>query len=110
MRQDWTISKNSIEAYHDPTFFPHQSLILSRKIIAFADAKLPSDTVAYCYRHGFTHRALVNGVPMHMVAELLGHTSTRMVEQVYGHLDKAKDLLKEAASIVARKPTAKDRS
>lgn len=68
------------------------------------DAKLPSDTVAYCYRHGFTHRALVNGVPMHMVAELLGHTSTRMIEQVYGHLDKAKDLLKEAASMVAKKP------
>jgi len=39
-----------------------------------------------------------------MIAELLGHTSTRMIEQVYGHLDKARDLLKEAAAMAARKP------
>ena len=49
--------------------------------------------VAYTYRHTFTTDALLRHVPIATVAELLGHSSTRMVEDVYGHLDQHKGYL-----------------
>jgi integrase len=60
--------------------------------------------VAYCYRHGFAHRAVVGGMPFGTVAELLGHSSSEMISKIYGHLDQAKDyLLKSSAEVSARK-------
>jgi integrase len=51
-------------------------------------AKLPYLKPFVCYnlRHTFATQALVNGVGVAQVAELLGHTSTEMVSQIYGHL------------------------
>jgi integrase len=37
-------------------------------------------------RHTYASLALMNGVPMQVVSENLGHADTRMVERHYGHL------------------------
>ena len=58
--------------------------------------------VAYCYRHTFATDGLVNGVPIATVAELLGHTSTAMIEEHYGHLAKERSYLLQAALTVTR--------
>jgi integrase len=54
----------------------------------------------YClthFRHAFAHRSLVAGNDALTVATLLGHSSTRMLEKVYGHLMKAHGHLQQAA-------------
>jgi integrase len=38
------------------------------------------------FRHTFCSHALMNGVDGVVVSKLMGHTSTRMIETVYGHL------------------------
>ncbi|MFO0849857.1 MAG: site-specific integrase [Gemmataceae bacterium] len=62
-------------------------------------AKLPHLKPFVCYnlRHTFATRALVNGVGVAQVAELLGHTSTEMVSQTYGHLAGQVAHMREAA-------------
>ncbi len=42
---------------------------------------------SYTLRHSFATRMLQAGVDSHVVAKLLGHTSTRMLEQRYSHID-----------------------
>jgi integrase len=53
--------------------------------------------VAYAYRHTYATAGLEAGVPLATLAELLGHTSTKMVSEHYGHLDQRGDHLREAA-------------
>ena len=53
---------------------------------------------AYDFRHLFATRKAVAGVPEATVAALLGHRSSRMVRQVYMHLDKRADYLRDAAN------------
>jgi integrase/recombinase XerD len=50
--------------------------------------KLPhlAGVVSYCMRHSFATNALVNGVGIAQVAELLGHVDTSMVSAHYAHL------------------------
>ena len=62
-------------------------------------AKLPHLPPFVCYnlRHTFATQALVNGVGVAQVAELLGHTSTEMVSSTYGHLAGEVAHLREAA-------------
>lgn len=43
----------------------------------------------YHFRHAFAYRSLVAGIDALTVATLMGHTSTRMLEKVYGHLMQA---------------------
>ncbi|MBI1902910.1 MAG: site-specific integrase [Planctomycetes bacterium] len=57
--------------------------------------------VSYTYRHTFATDGLSRGVPLAMMAELLGHTSTAMLSAHYGHLDQKTGLLREAAKIAA---------
>jgi integrase len=60
-------------------------------------AKCGKRIFAMRYRHGFATRALLRGVPMATVAELLGHTGTAMVAKHYSHLGAhASELRKEA--------------
>lgn len=61
--------------------------------------KLPHLKHFVCYnvRHTFATRALVNGVGVAQVAELLGHSSTEMVSQTYGHLAEEVAHMREAA-------------
>lgn len=65
---------------------------------------LPEGTVAYSYRHTWTTNAMVNGVGVATVAELLGHTDLRMISQHYGHLEQQPEhLLKAAAQAMQKK-------
>jgi integrase len=54
----------------------------------------------YDTRHGFAQRLLENGANHMAVAELLGHSTGRMVAETYSHMNKAtahlKDTLKKA--------------
>ncbi len=63
---------------------------------------LPDGTVAYLYRHSMATNALLSGQSTAVVAQLLGHTDTRMVSKVYGHLDKHSQFLVDAASDAAK--------
>lgn len=69
-------------------------------------AKFPDleGVVAHVWRHTFTTEALVNGVPIATVAELLGHSSTRMIEQTYSHLSQKVQYLRSAAVTAAQRP------
>jgi integrase len=62
-------------------------------------AKLPhlKGVVSYTARHTYTTEALTNGVGILEVAELLGHSSTEMVQQHYSHLDQKTQHMLEAA-------------
>lgn len=65
--------------------------------------------VAYCYRHSFTTDGLERGVPIATMAELLGHTSTRMIEQHYSHLTEKREHLRQAVlKVTARECASAD--
>jgi integrase len=49
-------------------------------------AKLKPAVNFHVTRHTFASHAVMNGAPLLVVARALGHSSTRMVERVYGHL------------------------
>lgn len=72
---------------------------VARAILRARDrAKLPASVIAYAYRHTFATQSLLNGVSLAEVAELLGHSDVRMVGQIYGHLDRHKSHMVEAAA------------
>lgn len=50
-------------------------------------------------RHSFCHWRLTNGQSALVVAKLMGHTSTRMVETRYGHLEGSDFLAQKAAEL-----------
>jgi len=49
-------------------------------------AKLDPPASFHTLRHTYASLALMNGVPLQVVAENLGHVDTRMCERHYGHL------------------------
>ena len=57
-------------------------------------------------RHTFASHAVMNGAPLLVVAQALGHTDTRMVEKHYGHLSPsyAADAIRKAAPRFGIKP------
>jgi integrase len=61
--------------------------------------KLPElgNFISYNYRHTYCTDALMNGVGVAQVAELLGHTSTDMVMRHYSKLSQKVDHLRDAA-------------
>jgi integrase len=57
-------------------------------------------------RHTFASHAAMNGAPLLVIAQALGHTDTRMVEKHYGHLapSYAADQIRRAAPTYGIKP------
>jgi integrase len=49
-------------------------------------AKISPAVNFHCTRHTWASHAIMNGVPLFVVAKNLGHSDTRMVEKHYGHL------------------------
>ena len=52
-------------------------------------AKIDPPVVLHELRHTFASHAVMNGTPLMVVANALGHTTTRMVEKHYGHLSQS---------------------
>jgi integrase len=53
---------------------------------ASARAKISPPANFHVTRHTYASHAVMNGVPLFVVAKNLGHSDTRMVEKHYGHL------------------------
>jgi integrase len=72
----------------------HQRLPM---IAACRHAKIDPPIGFHQLRHSWASHAVMNGVPLLIVARNLGHTTTRMVEKHYGHLsqDFVADLIRE---------------
>jgi integrase len=51
-----------------------------------ANVKLSKGEGFHCLRHTYASVLVMAGVPLKAVADLLGHTTTEMVEKHYGHL------------------------
>jgi len=49
---------------------------------------LDDQVIMYAYRHTYATNAMMAGLSTAEVATLLGHSDTRMVSEVYGHLDQ----------------------
>ena len=47
---------------------------------------LPKDVCSYLLRHAFGTNAILNGVDVVTVAQLMGHESLDMIKKVYAHL------------------------
>ncbi|MEP1648238.1 tyrosine-type recombinase/integrase [Rhodopirellula bahusiensis] len=54
--------------------------------------------MAYGFRHTYTTNSLIQGVDTVSLSHLLGHSSTRMVSEVYGHLSQNFDHLRQQAA------------
>ena len=65
--------------------------------------KLDKSLVAYSLRHQFVTEALANEVPIATVAELVGHTSTRMIEKHYSKLGRKTEYMREAIKRATRR-------
>jgi integrase len=97
-------SKTLISRHPDgPLFRGRGGIPLSKEIIRNRfrrlRLKLPhlGSFSAYTYRHSYCTDALVNGVGIAHVAELMGHTSTEMVSRVYSKLSQQVQHMREAA-------------
>jgi integrase len=53
---------------------------------ANSGAKIDPPATFHALRHTWASLAVMNGVPLIVVARNLGHADTRMVEKHYGHL------------------------
>lgn len=69
--------------------------------------KLPQGTVAYAYRHTYATTGLERGATIADMAELLGHSDTKMLSDHYGHLSAKTQRMRDIASRinVADQPT-----
>lgn len=63
---------------------------------------LPNDLCCYHARHAFGTAAVLNGVDVVTVAQLMGHSSLEMVQKVYVHLSDEHQYLNQAAERATR--------
>lgn len=67
------------------------------------DAGVPTDDPWHSLRHGLAHRLIKAGVPMPMIAAMLGHSSISITVDTYGHIEPAipADLLEAALTVTS---------
>jgi integrase len=82
----------------------HHRLVRLRRKLGLAE-----DITAYTFRHSFGTHAVLNGVDLATLAELMGHVDTTMVSSVYVHLAGQTDHLKAAAQKAVTKPSPNGR-
>ena len=72
-------------------------------------AKITPRISFHILRHTWASLAVMNGVPLLVVAKNLGHSDTRMVEKHYGHLAPSyiADAIREGAPRFGFKPDRK---
>jgi integrase len=72
-------------------------------------AKIDPPISFHALRHTWASHAVMNGVPLLVVAKNLGHADTRMVERHYGHLgrDYVSDAIRAGAPKFGFKPDSK---
>jgi integrase len=61
---------------------------------------LGKEATAKGFRHGFATDGLEGGIPIATMAELMGHTGTKMIERHYSKLRQRADHLRDAAAKV----------
>jgi integrase len=66
---------------------------------------LRSDVCSYLFRHAFGTNAILNGVDVITVAELMGHESLDMIKKVYAHLADKHQHLQDALEQARRRPS-----
>ncbi len=59
--------------------------------------------VCYSLRHAYLSDALEAGVPIAQVAELAGHSDTKMITEVYSHLQERTEHMRKAAEKAAKR-------
>jgi len=70
---------------------------------------LSDDVCAYLIRHAFGTNAILNGVDVVTVSELMGHASTEITTGVYVHLAEQKSHLQKAVTRAVSTPPAASR-
>src|SRR5262249_5861080 len=70
---------------------------------------LADDVCAYLIRHAFGTNAILNGVDVVTVSELMGHASTEITTGVYVHLAEQKSHLQKAVTQAVSTPPAASR-
>lgn len=76
--EDWLITTSIGTKFDNQNFRAHHFNPLR-------DAIAPGVT-PHSFRHGLATRLLEAGIPMRVVAEQLGHSSTRITEDIYSHV------------------------
>jgi site-specific recombinase XerC len=70
---------------------------------------LADDVCAYLIRHAFGTNAILNGVDVATVSELMGHASTEITTGVYVHRAEQKSHLQQAVTQAVSTPPAASR-
>jgi hypothetical protein len=65
---------------------------------------LPKDVCSYLLRHAFGTNAILNGVDVITVAQLMGHESLDMIHKVYAHLADKHEHLQDALEQARKRP------
>ena len=66
---------------------------------------LAKDVCVYMIRHTFATWSIMSGVDFATVSDLMGHGSTEMVIEVYGHLAEQSDHMRQAAEQAGKCPS-----
>ena len=74
-----------------------------------AKAGLPEGIRLHDLRHTFATLAALGGVPMHVTARQLGHSTTRMTAEVYSHVlpEMQREVVRRVRAVVERNDTQK---
>jgi integrase len=74
----------------DHPLFPWTNSEQRRALLqALAAGAITPPITFHGLRHTYASHAIMNGVPLMVVAQNLGHANTRMVERHYGHLTRS---------------------